>query len=87
MRVEGSAQSVNGFSAISDLARANALGSPGVSAPGAIQDSVKLSALEPEAAEVSGMPSMISANAGDALAAHSRLDPERAMRLLEMLGA
>lgn len=84
MRIEGSAQSVNGFAVSTEAVRAPA--QPAAAA----RDSVTLSALgagNVDASVAETVPSMISANAGDALAAHSRLDPERALRLLGLLDA
>jgi hypothetical protein len=77
MRIEGSALNVNGF-----FAQPEALRAPTQSAP-AGGDSVTLN-LDASAAKT--VSSMLSAGAGDALAAHGRLDPERALRLLELLG-
>ncbi len=51
-------------------------------------DSVNLSALatgEMDAAVTSRTTGMISGNADEALSAHSKLDPERALRLLGLL--
>jgi hypothetical protein len=82
MRIEGSVWNMNEL-----FAQVEALRAPAQS-PQASGDSVTLSAqasnLDASAAKT--VSSMFSANAGDALAAHGRLDPERALRLLDLLG-
>ena len=85
MQINTSVSGVNGFSTFSEALRA-----PSPAAPAKTHDSVTLTALDPEpldAAATGSLPGKIAANAGDALAAHSRLDPERALRLLGMLDA
>jgi hypothetical protein len=77
MRIEGSALNANGF-----YTQPEALRAPAHSMP-AGGDSVTLNL---DASAAKAVSSMLSVNAGDALAAHGRLDPERALRLLDLLG-
>lgn len=81
MRIESSMPGVAGFAPMPEAGRfaeQAVLASP--------RDSVQLSSQHGGGAAMpADMPGMIAANRGDALAAHSKLDPDRAMRLLGML--
>ena len=81
MRIESTASGVAGFTPMPEAAR---------TAEQTItlnpRDSVQLSSQNSRGASMpSDMPGMIAANRGDALAAHSKLDPERALRLLGLI--
>ena len=82
MRIDESVRSAAGFPALAETLRQQTQPAP------LGGDSVTLS-VNPNAAKLDvpggGAPAAIFANADAALAAHSRLNPERALRLLGLL--
>ena len=83
MRIESTSTGAAGLAGLTGAVRAQAQPSSVQS-----QDTVKLSAMasnDGDSGAVSQVSGMLTASPADALAAHSRIDPERALRLLGLL--